>query len=171
MKIARLWILIAAAMLFAACGGNDGGGGGGTATQQAETSFDDFVQQLITCVGGALGNEAAIRVEKDQTFTCNCESSGTIVATISDDQQDVTVNINECTTADGNTYNGTANSTDGGTTINGTMGQFGLCTNGTATNVDGNNCSGAVSVTCSGQTINCTVVDSTTEEDECDLSC
>lgn len=173
----KLLVIIGIAAMLTACGGSDGGGGGGTAEQQAETSFDDFSQQLVTCLTNAgLGTAASVDttntvdVWKDQTVTCNCDGGGTIVVVASDDFQDVTLTASQCTTTSGNVYTGAMTSTDGGTTMNGTMSPFGECSNGTATNINGENCTGSISLQCPAGPVNCNVVDSTTP-DECDLSC
>lgn len=168
MKKGKLMALFAAILLIGACGG--GSGGGSSAVEQAEVSFDDLVEQVMLCLGNAGLGAQAVGVAKATTETCDCDGGGQIVVTTSDDLQQITININNCISPSGYTYNGALNSTDGGDTINGTMDKFGVCSNGTATNIDGANCTGSTSLTCPAGNVNCTVVDSTTP-DECDLSC
>jgi hypothetical protein len=164
----------------AACGGGDGGGNT-PADQEAEASFDDFATQLELCLQQVLGAQVVkpsfkdlvdatyVDTTKDTTGSCNCTNGGTIDYIISDDFQQVTVTIDNCVTAENNTYNGGASSTDGGATINGTLQPFGECSSGTASNISGDNCTGQVSATCPSGTVSCTVVDG--EDDDCDLSC
>lgn len=168
MKKGKMMALFAALFLIGACGGGDGGGG--SAAEQAELSFDDLVEQILICMGNAGIGAQAVNVEKAVTETCDCDGGGQIVVNISDDEQEIDVNINNCVSPSGYTYNGSLSSTDGGGTINGTMDRFGICSSGTATNVDTDNCTGSTSLNCPAGPVNCTVVDSATP-DECDLSC
>lgn len=171
----KLLILIGMVSMIAACGGGDSSGG--DAVDQAETSFDDFVEQLIICVqdigpftGASVDTTNNVDFTKSTVVTCDCEGGGTVVSTVSDDLQSVTLVANSCTTASGNVYTGNLSSTDGGNTINGDMSQFGECYNGTATNVNGQDCSGSLSLQCPAGAVNCNVIDSS-DPDECDLSC
>jgi len=177
-KIAVLMMCLGL-VFFAACGG--GGGGSTPAGDEAETAFDDFAAQIEQCLQQVLGAQTvkptfkdlvdAVYVDttKQTTGSCNCTNGGTIDYIISDDFQELTVTIDNCVTAENNTYNGGASSTDGGETVNATLQPFGECSSGTASNVNGANCTGSVSATCPSGTVSCSVVDGT--NDDCDLDC
>ena len=179
MKMIAILVMCLGLVFSAACGGS--GGGTTPADEEAEASFDDFAAQIELCLQQVLGAQVvkptfkdlvdAVYVDatKDTTGSCICDGGGTIDYIISDDFQQITVTIDSCVTAENNTYNGGASSTDGGETVNASLQPFGECSSGTASNINGANCTGQVAATCPSGTVSCSVVDG--EGDDCDLSC
>lgn len=179
MKKVLVGMMCAGLLFAAACGG--GGGGTTPADDEAEASFDDFAVQIELCLQQMMGaqvvkptfadlvKEIEMDVTKQTTGSCDCVNGGTIDYIISDDLQQITVTIDNCVTAENNTYSGGVSSTDGGETINGSLQPFGECSSGTASNISGDNCTGQVAATCPSGTVSCSVVDG--EGDDCDLDC
>lgn len=177
-RIAALMLCLGL-VFSASCGGS--GGGTSPAGDEAETSFDDFAAQIEACLQTVIGAQVVkptfadlvkdikMDVTKQMTGSCLCDNGGSIDYIISDDYQEITVTIDNCVTAENNTYNGGASSTDGGDTINGSLQPFGECSSGTASNVSGDTCTGQLAATCPSGTVSCSVVDG--EGDDCDLSC
>ena len=170
-----LVMMVCAGFLFvAACGGSSDGGDGGAAGTEAETAFDDFAAQVATCLAPYFGGQVVVYdeagFEKQLAESCSCDGSGTMELSASEDLSTLTVTVNNCVTLSGALYNGSATSTDGGNTINGSLDKFGICASGTATGVktDGT-CAGTVTANCDSGSVTCTVVDAA--GDECGFSC
>lgn len=168
-------IAMCAGLLFvAACGGSSSGGGGGAAADEAEAAFNDLAAQVEACLQPYLGGQVIVYdeygLQKQLAESCDCAGGGTIALSASQDLTTLTVTLDNCVTASGESYSGQATSTDGGATINGSLQPFGQCASGTATNVAITGaCAGSVSANCDSGSVTCSVVDGS--GDECDFSC
>ncbi len=133
-------------------GGGGGGGGSSTAKTEAEDAIQGFVDEAID------GSDMAACWAGTAT-TCDCSGGGT--ATVATTDEEVALTLNDCTTADGLVYTGTLTITFSGEdfTVNGTMTQFGECTDVTSSGVSSADCSGSFSGTCGGETYTCNLTE------------
>ena len=139
MKKIMVMVMCAGLFFVVACGGSSSGGGGGAAATEAEAAFNDLAQQVETCIAPIIGGQVIVYdeygVEKQLAQQCDCDGGGSMTLTASEDLTTLTVTLDNCVTASGESYSGTATSTDGGATVTGTLQPFGQCASGTATNV------------------------------------
>lgn len=183
MKKTIVVMLCAMALACSACGGgSDGGGGGDAAEQAAQASYEAFGTILESCIPQA----QVIDLELEPAFPggwaikgsvdfgvgkvvqdCTCPGGGTLTL----DTDNFALTATQCKSTSGLTYTGTLSSPDGGQTIEGTMSQFGECSNMTADGVGTDACTGTVSGTCAGVTTTCTVSDPAAGATECVVTC
>jgi hypothetical protein len=147
MKRLALVVLMLSALAVAGCGGSSGGSTDCTAGENAaEAAFIDF--------STILDSDDILPCLTLVATTCDCPNGGSVTV----DQANLTVTLDNCTSATDEVYTGTLTMSQDLTSISANLPQFDGCTNVTATNVvvEGG-CSGSISGTCGGQTLTCTM--------------
>ncbi|MFA4875343.1 MAG: hypothetical protein WC956_04855 [bacterium] len=159
MKRGIILVAMVVVAMFAACGGGGSGGDCTTAKAAAVQSYDAM---------GALVSDPAIQAcFQLATPNCNCPGGGTAVADI----PNFTVDLNDCKSAAGATFDGQVTISQDGTSINANMPTFDVCTNVVATDIQTQSCGGTITGTCSGVNLTCTLGLDANDPNVCTLTC